>query len=69
MQANRPKINVIPILASNIVTNATGEGWGGRKPCATDKAANMGIPIYMAGILYWLTIEKMIGTRITKPIS
>ena len=69
IQANRPKIYVIPILALNIVTNATGDGWGGRKPCATDKAANMGIPIYIAGILYWLTIEKIIGTRMTKPIS
>ena len=38
-----PYNNVLPISALSCVTNAAGDGWGGKKPCVTDKAASIGI--------------------------
>ena len=47
-----PRSKVNPILACSCATRATGDGWGGRNPWVTDKAASMGSPTYTAGNLY-----------------
>ena len=46
---------------------AAGEGWGGRYPCATDNADNMGIPIYNNGKRAVALIIKINGITITNP--
>ena len=42
---SNPYISVRPIFPWNCNTKAVGDGWGGRKPKVTERAASIGRPI------------------------
>ena len=62
-----PYKSVLPVLALNRDTSATGLGWGGSNPCVIESEAAMGIARYNKGKPVSAANEKIRGTSTTKP--
>ena len=62
-----PYSSVVPMSAWIAATSATGDGCGGKKPCAIESPANSGIASATAGRPLPATSEKISGTKSTKP--
>ena len=57
------------ILACNSFAITVGPGCGGKKPCVTESAAIIGIPIFNCDTLSFLAIVNTNGISNTKPTS
>ena len=67
MEMMSPYTSVFPISAPSCWLMAVGEGCGGKKPCAVDKAEIIGMPMYNSGKRVAMPVANISGTTITKP--